>query len=593
MGVSNLVSTSEEREASRDALASTEQTDAVNSGIVQRADKSATALKPELFERSHHNGDKIDILQKSSDGKGRAAISGVSDSIVQTASEAVKAHRTPIVSSNAAAAAAHGLRSAMRNASRNAMKDSELEGLDDMAENAHSAVRGLQRLQSRLARSKSVQATRTEAGSPASSSSTQTSSQGNLGQLSEKRYRQPQSDEARQRAAQGLRNQMVSQQKAAASAKAAGTAAAGKAGGGAAVAAGAAKVGGSGLAAVFAPVIVGLLAILGILSFILLVLAIISGVFASDEDADAGGLTGNDAIVAEFLLDKGLDEVHVAAIMGNFYQESGMNPEQVQHGCGYCNHILGDLSPCKHQKNYPPELINDENAGYGLAQWSYPSRAQGLVDYAASKQKDSGDITIQLEYFWKEFERHVDRFNVYTDVDSATRWFHSVYEKSADGEDALRERVSDAQRYYDALTSGGNGEDYANANETQKRIVNACKLTPSPPANRCAEWVNNVYQAAGFARPVGNAEDLYFKYCHSSDRSELKVGMIVASPDSGYPILTESGWYDYGHVGIYVGDNKVMHSIGGSIRTDDLDEWIKDNSKDGTVGWGYPAKGIA
>ena len=52
----------------------------------------------------------------------------------------------------------------------------------------------------------------------------------------------------------------------------------------------------------------------------------------------------------------------------------------------------------------------------------------------------------------------------------------------------------------------------------------------------------------------GNACDMCRSWCHSSNRSELKVGMIIADvshPGTGAPGLT------YGHVGIYIGNNKV------------------------------------
>lgn len=131
------------------------------------------------------------------------------------------------------------------------------------------------------------------------------------------------------------------------------------------------------------------------------------------------------------------------------------------------------------------------------------------------------------------------------------------------------------------------GQDLASANEAQKRIVAACWSTPSPPSNLCATWVSRVYANAGYSYVGGNACDMYYAYCNSSDRSQLKVGMMVAVPHSPFG----SAGMTYGHIGIYVGDGKVMHSTG-VIQTTDLDTWISTYAYNCQARWGYPFPGI-
>lgn len=134
--------------------------------------------------------------------------------------------------------------------------------------------------------------------------------------------------------------------------------------------------------------------------------------------------------------------------------------------------------------------------------------------------------------------------------------------------------------------STGHGQDYASASDEQKRIVDACKSVPSPGAGLCAMWVSQVYDAAGFGYPNGNACDMYDQYCTSKDRSELKVGMMVAVRTHS---LTSAG-ATYGHIGIYIGDGQIMENIG-KINTTSIDEWINlyepaATSGDG-VKWGF------
>lgn len=130
----------------------------------------------------------------------------------------------------------------------------------------------------------------------------------------------------------------------------------------------------------------------------------------------------------------------------------------------------------------------------------------------------------------------------------------------------------------------GGGQEYEASDDIQKKIVDSCYITPSPGKGWCAMWVSQVYQNAGLGYIGGNACDLYRRYAFTSDPSKLKVGMLVMveSSSSG----TEAG-LRYGHVGIYIGDGKVMDNVG-KVRVTTLDDWIKTYCKNSPVGFGYP-----
>lgn len=130
----------------------------------------------------------------------------------------------------------------------------------------------------------------------------------------------------------------------------------------------------------------------------------------------------------------------------------------------------------------------------------------------------------------------------------------------------------------------GGGQEYEASDDIQKKIVDSCYITPSPGKGWCAMWVSQVYQNAGLGYIGGNACDLYRRYAFTSDPSKLKVGMLVMveSSSSG----TEAG-LRYGHVGIYIGDGKVMDNVG-KVRITTLDNWIKTYCKNSPVGFGFP-----
>lgn len=133
-----------------------------------------------------------------------------------------------------------------------------------------------------------------------------------------------------------------------------------------------------------------------------------------------------------------------------------------------------------------------------------------------------------------------------------------------------------------ALIDVGGGQDYKSSEAAQRAVVNACYATPSPGYGLCAMWVSQVFDNAGFRYYGGNACDMYARWCYSSDKDELQVGMIIAVSSHPHTTLGRI----YGHVGIYVGDGIVMDNIG-RVRTIDCDEWINYYGGTVTPRWGW------
>ena len=137
-----------------------------------------------------------------------------------------------------------------------------------------------------------------------------------------------------------------------------------------------------------------------------------------------------------------------------------------------------------------------------------------------------------------------------------------------------------------ATSIPGDGQQAIAAGNAQQRVVQSAYSTPSPGTGLCAKWVSQVFQNAGFGYVGGNADDMYANYCTSSNKANLKVGMIIAVPSHPH---TAAGRI-YGHVGVYVGDNTVRDNIG-YIRTINVDSWISYYGPTSTPRWGW-ASGI-
>lgn len=117
---------------------------------------------------------------------------------------------------------------------------------------------------------------------------------------------------------------------------------------------------------------------------------------------------------------------------------------------------------------------------------------------------------------------------------------------------------------------------------SQQKLIRMAYSIGSPGVGLCAMWVSQVFSAAGYGYPSGNANDMYNAWCTSSNKSNLRPGMIIAVPT--HP-QTRAGRI-YGHIGIYVGNGIVRQNIG-YISEQGLDSWINFYGQTATPRWGW------
>ena len=155
----------------------------------------------------------------------------------------------------------------------------------------------------------------------------------------------------------------------------------------------------------------------------------------------------------DYLLDKLGNEYGVAGLMGNIYAESGLRSNNLQNAyetkLGYTDATYTTAIDNGSYTNF----VHD-SAGYGLAQWTYYSRKQALLDYANASKKSIGDYEMQLGFLYKELS------GSYTSVLSELKNAKTVleasnavltkFERPADmGTAVQNKRASFGQKYYD------------------------------------------------------------------------------------------------------------------------------------------------
>ena len=144
MKASDFTTGGNDREKAMSNLLKTEKTDAVNTGLVEKADKSAKALKGDLYS----------VGKKGTHGAGSTALDAIARKRKKTsAADALDGKsRSQITGKNALTkkvqsrhnlnkSLKHGAKGVAAKAAHNALKDSELEGTDDLVATAHTGAK--------------------------------------------------------------------------------------------------------------------------------------------------------------------------------------------------------------------------------------------------------------------------------------------------------------------------------------------------------------------------------------------------------------------------------------------------------------------
>ncbi|MCM1646155.1 glucosaminidase domain-containing protein [Thomasclavelia ramosa] len=620
MKPSDFVSTSGQKQDMSQSLLQTEMTDAVNSGIVGRADKSEKSLKSGLYSvgkkastggatsaalaavtKSHGgrkdststaiknnviNGALSDSELEGADtvyygGKGTyRAVRGIQKRIGARASTDGKPTTEKI---QVKRQLKNALKGTSVNAAREAISGTELEGADTVYYGGKGTYRAVRGIQKRIAGKDAL------------------SSKKSLGKLSEKKSQSKSMDtlEAKRKAqAKGYFKKTVydtaEKVKAAAVAE--------KTIGGKVLV----SKGGSGLLMSVAPIILPVL-IMAML-VIILFLGILGGI-AGDDAQKKASLDGMPSWVTYDLVLSCL-KAHEeygyppSALLGQMMIENGTSDEGSDLGRLYHNYggvkyfgtidglITGSVSMLT------TEYIN--------------GRPVQMYCNFAVFASDAAYMKYRCEYLYKQpnytsvpnFQKAIDEKN--SELFLKALGEGGYYTASTDSYVAQYRSICEAYPLVprlDSMTSEefengfgnafypGGGQDYASAEQWQKDIVNACSRVSWPGASLCATWTSRVYAAAGHPCS-GNGNSVlghqgygasYYPSRATTDLSQIKVGMLVSAQ---FGSNTAAG-NTYGHVGIYIGDGMVMDSVNSGIRTISLSEWVSQNGR-GWVVCGYP-----
>ena len=170
---------------------------------------------------------------------------------------------------------------------------------------------------------------------------------------------------------------------------------------------------------------------------------------------------GIDEIIWLYFQKKGFNDFAIAGILGNLFAESGLSSINLQNAF---ESKLGmtDEEYTAAVDNGSYTNFDSDGAGYGIAQWTYSTRKQGLKTLATLKKTSVGDLNLQLEFLFNEitsdsFRSCYDKLMAATSLEDATYTFLLDFEKPANAEQFKVTRLNYAKNYYNKFNTDNAG----------------------------------------------------------------------------------------------------------------------------------------
>lgn len=178
----------------------------------------------------------------------------------------------------------------------------------------------------------------------------------------------------------------------------------------------------------------------------------------------------------KYLKAQGMTDAGVAGLMGNLYAESGLRPNNLQNSYeGKLGMADAEYTEMVDKGSYAN--FSNDRAGYGLAQWTYPSRKAALLAYAKATGKSIGDLEMQLGFLMKElstgYKAVLNVLKTATSVRTASDAVLLQFERPADQSEARRkQRAEYGQKYFDKYAKkGGDVMGFTNSSLATVRMI--------------------------------------------------------------------------------------------------------------------------
>lgn len=199
-----------------------------------------------------------------------------------------------------------------------------------------------------------------------------------------------------------------------------------------------------------------------------------------------------------FLKAQGFTDAGAAGLMGNLYAESGLRPNNLQNSYeGKLGMADAEYTEMVDRGTYTN--FGNDRAGYGLAQWTYPSRKAALLAYAKAAGKSIGDLEMQLGFLMKElsagYKAVLNVLKTATGVRAASDAVLLQFERPADQSESVKaRRASYGQKYFDKYAA-------------KTAATGGTKMNKKPVSylQTDSRWKNKPYRVKGENATIGGS----------------------------------------------------------------------------------------
>ena len=256
------------------------------------------------------------------------------------------------------------------------------------------------------------------------------------------------------------------------------------------------------------------------------------------------------------LKEQGFSDAGTAGLMGNLYAESGLCSNNLQNTY---EKALG-MTDAEYTKRVDNGLYSNfvhDGAGYGLAQWTYWSRKDALLEYAKSLKSSIGDLTMQLSFLCKELKGYPSLLSILKSSKSVKEASDAVltqFERPADQSNAMKtKRAGYGQIYYDRYAAKAAAS--TKGDSTLNIVQSILTKNPCYTSGRRITVKGLMLHSVGCAQPSAS---VFIKAWNSSSYSAACVhGFIDANDGTIYQTLPWDyrGWHCGGsangtHIGV-------------------------------------------
>ncbi len=174
----------------------------------------------------------------------------------------------------------------------------------------------------------------------------------------------------------------------------------------------------------------------------------------------------------------GLSTYGAAVVLGHFLAESGLNPRNMQNSSekklGFTDDSYTEAVDAGTYGNFVHDSV-----GYGLAQWTYWSRKQNLLNFAHGKGISIGDAEMQLDFALQELQGYKAVWRALvsgTSIRDISDIVLQQYEKPANQSEAVKKKRAEySQTIYNRCTSIGEEENGLTENQIRQRTVDTAE----------------------------------------------------------------------------------------------------------------------